>query len=131
MNTLAEGIRFQLKYEKQDGGQGSVLDRSIAMNGNKDGESIAGGDEETRVHRLRRRGEHRRELPGEDILRLLHRLPRRVQRQPREVHQGREEMTPGLERDSPEPRAALGFLLFAGRLRIGLSAPRGERNAIL
>ena len=42
MNTLAEGIRFQLKYEKQEGGRGLPA-AVFAMNGNKDGESIAGG----------------------------------------------------------------------------------------
>jgi YHS domain-containing protein len=41
MNTLADGVRFSLKYEKQDGGKG--LFASVHnMNGNKDGESIAG-----------------------------------------------------------------------------------------
>lgn len=42
MNTLADGIRFQAKYEKQDGGKGPYSN-VFAMNGNKDGESIAGG----------------------------------------------------------------------------------------
>lgn len=41
MNTLAEGIRFQLKHEKQEGGKG-LFASVYAMNGNKDGESIAG-----------------------------------------------------------------------------------------
>jgi YHS domain-containing protein len=41
MNTLAEGIRFQLKHEKQTGGRG-LFSSLYAMNGNKDGESIAG-----------------------------------------------------------------------------------------
>src|SRR5262245_56768210 len=41
MNTLAEGVRFQLKYEKQDGGKG-IFASQFAMNGNKDGESLAG-----------------------------------------------------------------------------------------
>ena len=41
MNTLAEGIRFQLKHEKQNGGRG-LFSSLYAMNGNKDGESIAG-----------------------------------------------------------------------------------------
>ena len=42
LNTLAEGIRFQVKYEKQEGGKG-LFASVFAMNGNKDGESIAGG----------------------------------------------------------------------------------------
>ena len=42
LNTLADGIRFQVKYEKQDGGKG-LFANVFAMNGNKDGESIAGG----------------------------------------------------------------------------------------
>lgn len=42
MNTLAEGIRFQLKYQKQEGGKGLAGD-VFALNGNKDGESFAGG----------------------------------------------------------------------------------------
>jgi YHS domain-containing protein len=41
LKTLAEGIRFQVKYEKQEGGTGLFND-VYAMNGNKDGESIAG-----------------------------------------------------------------------------------------
>jgi len=41
MNTLAEGIRFQMKYEKQDGGRG-LFSSIYTMNGSKDGESIAG-----------------------------------------------------------------------------------------
>ena len=40
MQTLAEGVRFQLKYEKQDGGRG--LFASVYQSvGNKDGESLA------------------------------------------------------------------------------------------
>jgi YHS domain-containing protein len=42
LNTLADGIRFQVKYEKQDGGKG-LFSSVFAMNGNKDGESFAGG----------------------------------------------------------------------------------------
>jgi YHS domain-containing protein len=42
INTLAEGIRMQIKYEKQDGGKG-LFSNVFAMNGNKDGQSIAGG----------------------------------------------------------------------------------------
>jgi YHS domain-containing protein len=42
LNTLADGIRFQVKYEKQDGGKG-LFNNQFAMNGNKDGESFAGG----------------------------------------------------------------------------------------
>jgi YHS domain-containing protein len=42
MNTLAEGIRFQVKYERQEGGKG-LFTTAYAMNGNKDGESLAGG----------------------------------------------------------------------------------------
>jgi YHS domain-containing protein len=41
LNTLAEGIRLQLKYEVQEGGKG-LFSNVYAMNGNKDGESIAG-----------------------------------------------------------------------------------------
>lgn len=39
MNTLAEGVRFQLKYEKQDEGKGLFVSL-FAMNGNKAGESL-------------------------------------------------------------------------------------------
>jgi len=42
LNTLADGVRFQLKYEKQEGGKG-LFNSVFALNGNKDGESIAGG----------------------------------------------------------------------------------------
>ncbi len=42
LNTLSEGIRFQLKFEKQDGGKG-LFGNVFAMNGSKDGESFAGG----------------------------------------------------------------------------------------
>ncbi len=42
MNTAAEGVRFVLKYEKQDGGKGPFSD-VYAMNGNKDGQGLAGG----------------------------------------------------------------------------------------
>lgn len=41
MNTLAEGVRFAFKYEKQDGGKG-LFSNVYALNGNKDGESLAG-----------------------------------------------------------------------------------------
>ena len=68
MNTLAEGIRFQLKYEKQDGGRG--LFSSIYAHERQQGRRVdCRHEEEARVHRLRRRGQHRRELPGQDILR--------------------------------------------------------------
>ncbi len=42
MNTVADGIRFAFKYEKQDGGKG-LFSAVFALNGSKDGESIAGG----------------------------------------------------------------------------------------
>jgi len=42
LNTLAEGVRFQVKYERQEGGKG-LAQPMFAMNGNKDGESFAGG----------------------------------------------------------------------------------------
>lgn len=42
MNTAADGVRFVLKYEKQDGGKGP-FSNVFAFNGNRDGESIAGG----------------------------------------------------------------------------------------
>jgi YHS domain-containing protein len=42
MNTVAEGVRFAFKAEKQDGGKGLFSD-VYAMNGNKDGEGLAGG----------------------------------------------------------------------------------------
>ncbi len=41
MNTVADGIRFAFKYEKQDGGKG-LFSAVYALNGSKDGESIAG-----------------------------------------------------------------------------------------
>jgi YHS domain-containing protein len=41
LNTLAEGIRMQIKSEVQEGGKG-LFSNVYAMNGNKDGESIAG-----------------------------------------------------------------------------------------
>lgn len=41
MNTLAEGVRFSFKLEKQDGGKG-LFSNVYALNGNKDGESLAG-----------------------------------------------------------------------------------------
>ena len=41
LNTLADGIRFSFKFEKQDGGKG-LFATAHQMNGNKDGESIAG-----------------------------------------------------------------------------------------
>lgn len=40
LNTLADGVRFQLKYEIQENGKG-LFASQFAMNGNKDGESIA------------------------------------------------------------------------------------------
>lgn len=42
LGTLAEGIRFQVKYEKKEGGKG-LASNVFALNGNKDGESFAGG----------------------------------------------------------------------------------------
>jgi len=42
LNTLAEGVRFQLRYERQEGGKGPY-ESLFAMNGSKDGESFAGG----------------------------------------------------------------------------------------
>ena len=41
LNTVAEGVRFAFKVEKQDGGKG-LFNNMYAMNGNKDGESLAG-----------------------------------------------------------------------------------------
>lgn len=41
LNTLADGVRFQMKYERQEGGKG-LFANVFALNGNKDGESIAG-----------------------------------------------------------------------------------------
>jgi len=42
MNTLSDGVRFAFKSEKQDGGKG-LFSTVYKMDGNKDGESIAGG----------------------------------------------------------------------------------------
>lgn len=42
MNTAADGVRFVLKAERQEGGKGLFAD-VYAMNGSKEGESIAGG----------------------------------------------------------------------------------------
>jgi YHS domain-containing protein len=42
MNTAAEGARFAMKYEKQDGGKG-LFGSLHAMTGTKDGASFAGG----------------------------------------------------------------------------------------
>lgn len=41
MNTLADGVRFQFKLEKQEGGKG-LFASVFQMNGNKEGESLAG-----------------------------------------------------------------------------------------
>jgi YHS domain-containing protein len=41
MNTLAEGIRYQLRYERQAGGKG-LFSSVYSMTGSKEGESIAG-----------------------------------------------------------------------------------------
>jgi YHS domain-containing protein len=41
LNTLADGVRFNFKFEKQDGGKG-LFSNVYALNGNKDGESLAG-----------------------------------------------------------------------------------------
>lgn len=40
--TLADGVRFAFKYEKQEGGKG-LFASAFTMTGNKDGESLAGG----------------------------------------------------------------------------------------
>jgi len=42
METLADGIRFAFKLEKQEGGKGP-FSTAFSMLGNKDGESLAGG----------------------------------------------------------------------------------------
>ena len=42
MNTLADGIRFSFKVEKQEGGKG-LFSSAFQMTGNKEGESLAGG----------------------------------------------------------------------------------------
>ncbi|HXD86253.1 MAG TPA: YHS domain-containing protein [Urbifossiella sp.] len=42
MNTLADGVRFSFKLERQEGGRG-LFANAFLMNGNKEGESLAGG----------------------------------------------------------------------------------------
>jgi YHS domain-containing protein len=42
MNTLADGVRFAMKYEKQEGGKGLFAD-VYAMSGNKEGQGLAAG----------------------------------------------------------------------------------------
>lgn len=42
MNTLTDGIRFQMKYDRQEGGLG-IYSAVYGMIGNKDGESIVRG----------------------------------------------------------------------------------------
>jgi YHS domain-containing protein len=42
LTTLSDAIKFQLKFEKQDGGKG-LFSNVFALNGIKDGESFAGG----------------------------------------------------------------------------------------
>jgi hypothetical protein len=41
LNTIAQGVRFAFKVERQDGGKG-LFNNVYALNGNKDGESLAG-----------------------------------------------------------------------------------------
>jgi YHS domain-containing protein len=41
VNTLADGIRMQLKAEKQEGGKG-LFQTAFKMEGNRSGESLAG-----------------------------------------------------------------------------------------
>jgi YHS domain-containing protein len=42
VNTLADGVRMQMKYEKQEGGKGLFL-AAAKLEGNRNGESLAGG----------------------------------------------------------------------------------------
>ncbi|HYH67150.1 MAG TPA: hypothetical protein VD866_20810 [Urbifossiella sp.] len=42
VNTLADGIRMQLKVEKQEGGKG-LFQSAFSLTGNRSGESLAGG----------------------------------------------------------------------------------------
>jgi YHS domain-containing protein len=42
MNTLADGIRMQVRVEKQEGGKG-LFQTAFKMEGNRSGESLAGG----------------------------------------------------------------------------------------
>jgi YHS domain-containing protein len=42
LNTAAEGVRFQVRLAKQDGGKGAFSD-VFFMNGDKEGEKLAGG----------------------------------------------------------------------------------------
>jgi len=42
VNTLADGVRMQLRVEKQEGGKG-LFQSAFSMTGNRSGESLAGG----------------------------------------------------------------------------------------
>ena len=42
VNTLADGVRMQVRVEKQEGGKG-LFQSAFAMTGNRSGESLAGG----------------------------------------------------------------------------------------
>ncbi len=86
MNTLAEGIRFAFKLEKQDGGRG-IFANVYALNGNKDGESLGQQREEARVRASGGSAKYRGAVQRQNLLRVLLRLPRRIQRQPQEVRE--------------------------------------------
>ena len=95
MNTLAEGIRYQLRYERQGGGKG-LFSSVYSMIGSKEGESIAGTKKKPECIVSGGAATIAVSFQGQQYLRLLHRLPRRVQRQPGEVREGGEEVVGGL-----------------------------------
>ena len=82
LRPLHDGARPQ-------GGRRRQFKPAIEVGLTKEGESFAAGATRpsAQVHRHRRRGHDDRLLPGPDLPDLLHGLPRRVQREPREVHQ--------------------------------------------
>ena len=85
------GDSLPVEYEKQEGGKG-LFSNVFAMNGSKDGESIAGTTKKPECIVSGGAATIAVSFQGKTVLRLLHRLPRRVQRQPGEVREGGEEV---------------------------------------
>ena len=85
---FVEDIRFVYRYEYKPEGRKQFV-KAFKVGATKEGESFAGaGGRRGRSASSAAAWARSRSAQGDDLLRLLHRLPRRLQGEPGEVHQG-------------------------------------------
>ena len=85
--TLLHDNLYNYKFEEKPDGR-PLYKMKWTVRRRQGRRGVRRGDRQARMHRLRRHRHDDGQLHGQNLLRLLLRLPRRIQRQPRQVRQG-------------------------------------------